>query len=63
MYQKAFNDFIIKISNDEVFRSEVVADPKSVINSCGLNKDEIESIKTGQAWAWLRELWASPIDW
>ena len=53
----AFNNFIDRISNDENLREELAADPLGVLESWGLNEEEINSIRCSPAWAWLRDSW------
>ena len=59
----AFNNFIDRISNDEQFRDELIADPAGVLASWGLNDEEMNSIKFSPAWAWLRKIWTAPEGW
>ncbi len=60
----AFNNFIDRISNDEKLREELAADPLGVLESWGLNQEEINSIRHSPAWAWLRDSWDSlPPGW
>jgi len=63
MSQEAYNAFIELVSNDEIFREELCAGPKETLKAWDLSEEELESIKHGQAWAWLRALWQAPPDW
>ena len=59
----AFNNFIEKISNDEQFRDELIANPAEVLARWELNEEELNSIKFSPAWAWLRKMWTAPEGW
>ena len=59
----AFNNFIEKISNDEQFRDELIANPAEVLAHWDLNEEELNSIKFSPAWAWLRKMWTAPEGW
>ena len=63
MSQEAYNAFIDSVANDELFRERLCANPKDALTAWDLDKDELESIRHGQAWAWLRALWKAPPDW
>jgi hypothetical protein len=60
---KAYNDFIDKVTCDEVFRELVVQDPKGMLTRFDLAEEDIQAIKTAPAWAWLRGLWKTPKGW
>ena len=55
--------FIEKCANNEMFRSDLIANPARVIADAGLEDDEVRSIKQDEAWSWLRALWNTPPDW
>ena len=59
----ALNTFVDKVANDEAFREAIIADPAGELSSWDLSQEELESIKSAPAWAWLRELWAPPANW
>jgi len=60
---KAYNDFIDKVTCDEIFRELVVQDPKGMLARYNLAADDLQAIKTAPAWAWLRALWKTPKGW
>ncbi|MBM3925954.1 MAG: hypothetical protein FJ320_08205 [SAR202 cluster bacterium] len=60
---KAYNDFIDKVTCDEIFRELVTQDPKGVLARYDLASDDLQAIKSAPAWAWLRALWKAPKDW
>jgi hypothetical protein len=60
---RAYNDFIDKVTCDEVFRELVVQDPKGMLARFDLAEEDLQAIKSAPAWAWLRELWKAPKGW
>ena len=63
MSVQVFNSFIEKVTIDEAFREDLVANPKKVLASLDLSKEELDSIRHGAAWQWLRDQWHAPPDW
>ena len=63
MSKEVYNAFIVEVSNDEIFREELLANPKEVLDAWDLSEEELDSIKHGEAWAWLRALWHAPPGW
>ncbi len=63
MSKEVMDAFIEKVANDEIFRADLIANPAEVLAQWDLDKEELDSIKHTNAWAWLRELWSAPSDW
>ncbi len=55
--------FIVKVTNDEVFRADVAANPAETLAGWDLDEEERRSIREDNAWAWLRDLSEEPEKW
>ena len=60
MPSEAMFAFIEKCANNEMFRSDLIANPAEVLANAGLEEEDLRSIKQDEAWAWLRALWNAP---
>ena len=63
MPNEAMFEFIEKCANNEMFRTDLIANPAEVLATAGLEEEDLRSIKQDEAWAWLRALWNTPPDW